>query len=139
PLCNGSSPLTAQCGPKEDCMNGIDDDCNGLVDKEDPACNSCNPDGVGSPDANAPILEPGKYDGLQICPGKSDLFGIQALPNQTIRATITMQASRGLLDLYLIDTDGKTTLDFNQSQSDSKSVSYAVGATGGKYLLQVAG
>ncbi|MDP9035082.1 MAG: hypothetical protein M3O50_09765 [Myxococcota bacterium] len=61
-------------GP-EDCTNGIDDDCNGLTDCADPACNSkfrcaLSPGGgwlgpvalwEGSPDAGAPPCPPG-YD-----------------------------------------------------------------------------
>ncbi len=34
----GDAPVVDGCAATESCANGIDDDCNGLVDCEDPAC-----------------------------------------------------------------------------------------------------
>lgn len=138
-LCDGSSPTMAKCGMVEDCTNGKDDNCNGMIDAADPACSGCRPDALSSMTAGGPVILPGKYEGLQLCPGKSAFFAVEAKRNQTIKGTLTHMRAKGLLDIFLVDTDGKTTLKSNMLTVDTKSVTESISGDGGKYYLQVTG
>jgi hypothetical protein len=66
-----------------DCSDGIDNDCNGLVDMCDPGCNQCVDDAFGP--NNSPFLVPmvsaGTYS-MQICPCTDDWFAFASFTSR---------------------------------------------------------
>ncbi len=134
-LCSGQDP--AGCaGSSEICDDGRDNDCNGLADMRDPACSDCVDD-VFEPndDVNAPRADPGRYEGLTICPGNSDYYGIYANAGDTIRATIYFSQASGDLDLELLGIDHTTVLATSATMTDDEVVSYDATDTGEYKLL----
>jgi len=136
--CSGADP--GGCvGAVEICGNMRDDDCNGLVDAFDPACATCADDALEPNDApDAPRIDPMRYDGLQICPGDEDFYGIFARSGQTIVARVFFSASAGDLDLELLGTDGRTAIMRSTGTTDTETVMGTVTADG-QYVVHVFG
>ncbi|HET6149955.1 MAG TPA: hypothetical protein VFH68_20615 [Polyangia bacterium] len=63
---SNDGPADGGCAPAEDCYNGVDDDCNGHVDCDDPAC---VPSAVCVPAAGTDGFVAGAYvDPITACP-----------------------------------------------------------------------
>lgn len=134
--CSGMDP--AGCaGATEICDNRQDDDCNGLVDDRDPACVECVDD-IFEPndDVDSPRLDPGRYEGLSLCSGNEDHFGVYARAGDTINARIYFTHADGDLDLQLAGTDRVTGLDSSTSSTDDEAVTTVATETG-EYRLRV--
>ncbi|NIU68805.1 MAG: hypothetical protein GWN73_26710 [Actinobacteria bacterium] len=136
--CSGMDPAGCAAAT-EICDNGRDDDCNGLADLRDPACSECVDD-VFEPndDVNAPRADPGRYEGLAICPGNADYYGVYARAGDTLRATIFFSHAAGDLDMELLDLDRSTVLVTSASMDDDEVVSHEVTETG-EYKVRVWG
>jgi hypothetical protein len=136
--CSGMDPAGCAAAT-EICDNGRDDDCNGLADIRDPACSDCVDD-VFEPndDVGAPRADPGRYEGLAICPGNTDYYGIYARAGDTLRATIFFSHASGDLDMELLGTDRSTVLMTSASMDDDEVVTLDVTETG-EYKLRVWG
>jgi len=52
---------------------------------------------------SAIILEAGTYDGLKLCSGDLDYFGVRVPPNNTLRVRARFSQSQGDIDLFLRD------------------------------------
>jgi len=136
--CTGADPRGCAAAT-EICDNGIDDDCNGRVDELDPACADCVDDVFEeNGDVNAPIVPPGRYEGLTICPGDTDYFGISAREGETISVSLFFSSSAGDLDMELLAVDGSTVLATSASMDDDESLSHEATETG-KHRLRVWG
>jgi hypothetical protein len=136
--CSGTDP--AGCAAAvEICDNGRDDDCNGLADIRDPACADCVDD-VFEPndDQTAPRVDPGRYEGLAVCPGNTDYFGVFARTGDTLRATIFFSHALGDLDLELFDIDRTTIIASSATTDDDEVVSHVAAETG-EYKVRVWG
>jgi len=136
--CSGMDP--AGCaGAIEICDNGRDDDCNGLADDRDPECTDCVDD-VFEPndDIDAPRADPGRYEGLAICPGNTDYFGIFARAGDSIDVTIFFSHASGDLDMELLALDRSTVLVSSMTMDDDEVVSHLATETG-EYKVRVWG
>lgn len=136
--CQGTDP--AGClGATEICDNGRDDDCNGLRDDLDPACVTCADDPLEpNDDIGAPRVDPGRYDGLRLCPGNDDWYGIYAREGDTLDVRVFFSHASGNIDVELFDVDGTTVLERGTSEDDDESVVHVVTTTG-EHALHVYG
>lgn len=128
--CSGADP--AGCSTTiEICDNGRDDDCNNLVDMRDPDCATCTDDAFEpNDDGTAPRVDPGREDGLKICPGNQDYFGVFARSGETITARIFFVNANGNLDLELLGLDQRTVLERATSLDDDEALTHTATATG---------
>ncbi|MBW2464846.1 MAG: PPC domain-containing protein, partial [Deltaproteobacteria bacterium] len=136
--CSGADP--AGCaGATEICENGRDDDCNGLVDDRDPECIECVDD-IFEPndDAAAPRLDPDRYEGLSLCSGNEDYFGVYARAGDTINASLFFSHPSGNIDAELLGLDRSTVVDSSTSTTDDEFVTHTATETG-EYMLRVWG
>lgn len=136
--CSGADP--AGCANAvEICGNGRDDDCNGLVDDEDPACRACQDDVLEpNDDPGAPRIEPGRYEDLKICPLNQDYYGVFARRGEIIDARIAFTHARGNLDLHLLGLDHRTILARSVGLTDREVITHTATAAG-EYKLRVFG
>lgn len=137
--CTGADP--AGCSEAfEICGNGKDDDCNSLIDEQDPRCAPCvdDPlepnDEVGSP--RIPVDR--AYDDLAACPGDPDWFGIGLETGQTLAATIRFSHAEGDLDLELVAPNRRDLLADSRSFEDVEQLTYTA-TTSGVHHLHVFG
>jgi hypothetical protein len=128
--CNGSHP--AGCvNTVEICGNGRDDDCNNLIDEEDPTCAVCTPDALEpNDDPGAPQIDPGRLEDLTLCPSDIDYYGIYAEDGQMITARAFFQHAEGNLDLLLFGVDRRTIVQQSVSQTDDEMLTYTATAAG---------
>ncbi len=136
--CSGMDP--AGCaGAVEICDNGRDDDCNGLSDDRDPACVDCVDD-IFEPndDVMAPRLDPDRYEGLSLCSGNEDYFGVYARAGDTINATLFFSHASGNIDLELRGVDRTTVIESSTSTTDDEVVTHTA-TESGEYKLRVWG
>jgi len=134
--CSGAHP--AGCGSAvEICDNGRDDDCNGLRDGADPACADCEDD-LFEPNDNlgAPRLDDGRYDGLTMCPGNVDYYGVFARAGERIQARALFVHANGNIDMQLIGTDRETRLASSMSMTDDEMIELLAPTTG-EYKLRI--
>jgi len=136
--CQGADPAGCS-GSAEICDNGRDDDCNGRVDSRDPACATCTDDLLEpNDDPDAPRVEPGRYEGLRLCPANTDYYSVYARTGETISARIFFSHSAGDLDMALLGTDGATVLQRSTSTTDDEGVTQVAASTG-EYPVRVYG
>ena len=134
--CSGGDPAGCS-GSTEICDNGRDDDCNGFVDGRDPACSTCTDDLLEpNDDANAPRLDPGRVDGLKICPGNEDYYGVFAREGDTIDVRIFFTHAAGDLDASLLDLDRSTTIVRSNTLDDDEVLTH-VAAAEGQHVVRV--
>jgi len=134
--CSGMSPEGC-AGAVEICDNTRDDDCNGLVDDYDPACFDCIDD-IFEPndDTDAPRLDPGRYEGLSLCGGNEDYYGVYARAGDTINASLFFSHASGNIDLELRGLDRSTVIDSSTSTTDDEFVTHTA-TESGEYKLRV--
>lgn len=96
--CGARHPFACEGAP-EICGNGTSDDCDSLVDDQDPDCSSCVDDaydvggaGVQANDAfdTAPAISAGYQDGLQVCPRDEDYYKISVAAGQTMHIRVSL-------------------------------------------------
>lgn len=135
--CNGSHP--DMCEAFEICGNGRDDDCNNLVDENDPTCAVCTDDALEPNDEpSAPQIDPGRLEDLTLCPSDLDYYGVFANTGETISAQIFFQHAEGNLDLILYGVDGQTVLEQSLTQTDDEMITFTATTTGVHPLSVVA-
>lgn len=101
PTCSASGGPT--CDGPEICANGdVDDDCNGLADSCDTACNGCIDDVLEPNDVavDVSMITSGDHT-LQICPCRNDWFAYARTAGQRITVTATFAAGGIDIDLQL--------------------------------------
>lgn len=139
PNCAGTGGPT--CDGPEICDNGdVDDDCNGLADSCDNACNACIDDVYEPNDIpiDVPMMEPGTYT-MQICPCREDWYAFQRDMNQTISASITFDNSNIDIDmeLYVAGPDGVGKGDLkaaSRSTTGAETINFTTTEAGLYYL-----
>jgi hypothetical protein len=131
----------AACSGEETCGSGIDDDCNGLRDECDPACNGCQED-VFAPNHlpfDAPSIPAGSYS-LQLCPCLEDWFSFAVPEGGRVRVTAQFSHTTIDVDLELYRAeDARMNLDpvaTSAGTTNTESIDYSASA-GGLYLLRV--
>lgn len=95
--CGGRHPFACD-GALEICNNGVSDDCDSLIDDEDPDCSSCVDDaydqggGIQANDAfdTAPGISQGYQQGLQICPRDEDYYKVAVAAGQTLNVRVSL-------------------------------------------------
>lgn len=144
--CGGVHPRGCT-GQIEICDNNMDDDCNNLVDEQDPACNPCVDDAFEpNDDEGAPFIQPGQYRDLQICPGDPDYFGVFVRKDERINAQIRFTHAEGDLDLDLLSVNtadagepsNRILLTSSATLDDDEAISYTATVTG-VHMLRVYG
>ncbi len=92
PVCGDPGML---CANAENCSNGKDDNCNGLIDHCDPACNSCLDDKLEPNDDPfaAPMVPNGYYQELAICPCRPDWYAFKLDTGSAFYARVVFQKS----------------------------------------------
>jgi hypothetical protein len=137
-LCSGADP--SECTSGELCGNGLDDDCNGLVDALDPACSDCPPDALEPNDGPAgPLLAlDTTYEDLTICAGERDYHPFIAEERDHLRLSVTFVHDDGDIDVRFHDLDNERILDTSVGTGDSELIDYVVTRTG-RYALEVYG
>ncbi len=137
--CTGADP--AGCASAfEICGNGIDDNCNGLIDEQDPQCAPCQDDVLEPNDEpGSPRIPANRtYEALMICPGNPDWYGVHARAGQTIRASIHFSHANGDLDLELLAINQRDVLASSRTLNDIETVTRTATAAG-TYHLHVFG
>ena len=131
--CDGSDP--AGCAMQtEICDNGRDDDCNNLVDDDDPACANCLDDNLepnNSPDA--PRIDPARINNLRICPNDPDYYGVYLKADETLNARIYFDHSFGNIDMQLLN-EKKEILERSNTSTDDEALTYT-SSTAGEFIL----
>ena len=137
--CSGADP--AGCaGSMEICGNNRDDDCNNLIDDQDPACASCVDDALEPNDGpNSPRIDPNRYDGLVLCPGDPDYYGLFTQKPARITARLFFTHDVGDLDGDLIALDGVMPVARATSTNNDESLTYTATASGEYQLLVFGG
>lgn len=141
--CGGVHPRGCT-GQIEICDDGRDNDCNGLRDAEDPACNPCQDDNLEDNDNQAaPSIQPGQYPGLNLCPADPDYYGIYVRQGERVSAQVTFAHAEGDLDLDLLSVrtsqdDDRMVLMRSATIMDQESISYTATVTG-VHMLAVYG
>ncbi len=129
--CSGSDPVACSLPGAEICDNGRDDDCDGRADERDADCATCDDDALEpNDDTSAPAISPGRYDGLQICPGNDDYFRVRANAGETVRATLLFVHAGGDLDLALYAANGTDRLAVSETSDDDETLSFTATETG---------
>jgi hypothetical protein len=123
-----------------DCSDGMDNDCNGLVDMCDPGCNMCVDDALGP--NNSPFLVPmvsaGTYP-LQICPCTADWFAFAVLQGDIIHVKATFNGSAIDIDLMLqtptaAENNSPDYVAISNGTTSTEEITYTAAATGTYYL-----
>ncbi|MCK6550737.1 hypothetical protein L6R52_33175 [Myxococcota bacterium] len=128
--CSGADP--AGCpGTQEICDNNRDDDCNSLVDERDPDCASCTDDVLEpNDDPSAPRIDPGRYEGLRICPANEDYYGLFLRTGERADVRLFFVHAQGNLDLHLLGTDRRRVVARSTSLDDDESLTFTATTTG---------
>ncbi len=136
--CTGADP--AGCASAvEICGNNRDDDCNSLVDEQDPTCRTCQDDLLEeNDDVHAPRVDPGRYENLSVCPGDEDWFGIYLRRNEVLSARVFFRHANGNLDLGLYGIDRQRVLVRSESLTDDEQLTHTATAAG-QFVLRVFG
>ncbi|MEQ8273624.1 MAG: PPC domain-containing protein [Deltaproteobacteria bacterium] len=122
--CSGDHPA-ACLNAVEICGNMRDDDCNSLIDEEDPTCAICTNDPFEpNDDPSAPQVEPGTITDLQLCPDDVDYYGVFADENQTITARILFFHSEGNLDLILYGPNRTKVIAQSLSDTNNETITH---------------
>ncbi len=128
--CSGADPAGCR-GEIEVCGDMRDNDCNGLIDENDPTCATCTDDLFErNDDINAPRVEPGTFPDLQICPGSPDYFGVFAQTGDTITAQISFQHTEGNLDLELIGLDRMSVVQESKTLMNTELITHTASISG---------
>jgi hypothetical protein len=129
------------CEEEEVCGSGIDDDCNGFRDDCDPACNGCVDDYLEPNDTpfSVPMVSPGTYQDLMICPCREDWFAFLVGENGRIKATATFTHSQIDIDLKLYRAaDAEMHMDTPVASStgtaNTETIDYLSTGPGAYYL-----
>lgn len=136
--CDGT-PIAECAAAAEICDNDVDDDCNGLLDGVDPDCSTCSNDFFEPNDRpDAPRIEPGTYEGLNVCAGNADFYRVRLAKwdRLTVRARFTH--ADGDIDLRLLGPDGTTRIESSVSVTDDEEILYTA-EEDGDYVVQVYG
>lgn len=136
--CDGVDPAGCEAAV-EICDDGIDNDCNGLRDLQDPACQTCAPDQYEpNDDPSAPRIQPAQHSGLRLCPDDVDYFRLFVRDGERIEAQINFSHAEGNLDMDLIGVDLETVLVPARTDTDGERIVYTATVTG-EHLLRVFG
>jgi hypothetical protein len=129
--------LTQGCSETvEICGDGRDNDCNGLADAMDPVCSTCADDQLEPNDsADAPRIQPGVYNNLQICPGDPDYYGVYLRRGERLDAQALFDHAEGDLDLDLLGVDGSTVLTRSATTESTETVIWTATAAGAHVLV----
>lgn len=134
--CNGAPPEGC---PRETeiCGNGEDDNCNSLIDDEDPDCFPCEDDALEpNDDITAPRVEPIRHDGLKLCPTDQDFYGVYAEAGDTLDVRLFFSHAEGDVDVELYGTDGMVAASAVSTTDDEAIEGFAVETTG-EYKVRV--
>lgn len=137
--CTGANP-NGCASPFEICGNGVDDDCNALVDAQDPRCAPCQDDILEPNDeAGSPRLAPNQvYPDLKLCAGNEDWFGVYLDVGQRLEAQIRFTHAEGDLDLSLTGPDPSAPLTESRTLLNVEELSHTA-SIAGTYHLRVFG
>jgi hypothetical protein len=131
------------CEPTESCDNGIDDDCNGYEDECDSACNGCTDDALEPNDVpfEVPMVTPGDYNELKICPCRIDWYAFDVAANGTINVDVNFDVGEVDIDLKLYTVENaETHVEPAEASSTgttgTESIDYT-STSGGRYYLKV--
>ncbi len=140
PTCTDQSNV---CDDTETCDNGMDDDCNGYEDECDSQCNGCVDDSLEPNDTpfEVPMVVPGNYDDLKICPCRIDWYAFDVAANGTINVDVNFDVGEVDIDLklYTIDNAESHTEPAEASSTGTtgtETINYTSTA-GGRYYLKV--
>jgi hypothetical protein len=136
--CSGADPKGCS-SMVEICGNLRDDDCNNLIDDRDPTCATCQDDLFeDNDDPSAPRIDLGSHDGLQICPGDADYYGLALDVRDVLTAEIGFSHAEGDLDLELLAPNRATVVARSTSLDDGELITYTA-TTPGEYKVVVYG
>lgn len=135
--------MSGECDPTESCENGTDDNCNGLMDECDPGCNGCTDDNLEPNDTpfSVPMMTPGDYDALKICPCRTDWFAFDVAANGTINVDVNFNVGEVDIDLKLYTPENaeqrvEPPEAASTGTSGTESIDFT-STTGGRYYLQI--
>jgi hypothetical protein len=140
PTCAGQS---GQCAAQETCGNGVDDDCNGLADRCDPACNGCTDDFLEPNDYpyNVPTLSAGNFTNLKLCPCRTDWYALSLSAGQQVSMHLAISDGGPItLQLYRakdVSQSGPAPVASTSSMNGAADLSYTADQAG-TYDLHVA-
>ncbi len=141
--CGGFQPGDCESAI-EICGDNRDNDCNNLVDEQDPACRTCEDDDFEPNDGfdAARVVVP-QLQELTICPGDTDVFGVYVEESQEIRVQLRFTHTEGDLELefYNSTTDPEmlpTLLRSSLTTDDDEEIVYTA-TVAGVYKVRVFG
>jgi len=131
------------CEETESCDNGIDDNCNGYEDECDSICNGCVDDALEPNDTpfEVPMVTPGDYNELKICPCRIDFYAFDVGANGTINVDVNFDVGEVDIDLKLYTVENaEQRIEPAEASSTgttgTESIDYTSTA-GGRYYLKV--
>lgn len=148
--CGGRHPFSCD-GVPEICNNGTSDDCDSLVDNEDPECSSCVDDAYdqgGAIQANdafdtAPGIAQSFQDNLQVCPRDEDYYKIAVSPGQTLSVRVSLSYASPHLYAQIMPSNLSGTAVVSKEVSDTGQgtlLKYCVpSGQGGDFRIRVFG
>jgi hypothetical protein len=100
----------------------------------------CDPDSLepNETSTTAELIGEGTFEDLSLCAGDEDFFRLEVPAGTFLSAVLTHAASVGDLDLYLLESDGESTIDAALTSSDEEKVEANISA-GGTHYLKVVG
>ncbi len=135
PVCSAEDTATSNCA------NDKDEDCDGYTDECDPGCNGCADDGFG-PNWEpffVPMVAPGVYPNLKLCPCRVDWYAFQATTGRAVHVKATFSTVDIDLDMILqvpaAAQDGQTTsVASSKTTTGIEEINWVATATGIYYL-----
>jgi hypothetical protein len=123
------------------CANDKDEDCDGFTDECDPGCNGCVEDGFGPnwEPFYVPMVAPGVYANLQLCPCRVDWYAFQAVMGRAVHVKATFTQTEIDIDMILqapaAAQDGSTvSLASSKTTTSIEEINWVATGSGIVYL-----